>query len=76
MGGAEGLLVALVVMLVVAASVWLARHVNHPEQTAGHDDPADASGRNTASERFYATTDRPAGPDAEDPVGPTRRDGA
>jgi hypothetical protein len=55
-------LVLTVVIVVVAA--WAARYVRHPENT----DPPRAKGDRT-SDRFYSRVDRPAGPDAEDPVG-------
>lgn len=64
---------ALVVLLVVATlagSVWLARRVRHPENTASHSD----EGREGTGARFYSDTDRPAGPDAEDPVLPPIQD--
>ncbi len=64
-----GLVVALVVLALVAAAVVGARYVRHPEQTAGHDDER----RDTTSDRFYGTTDTPAGPDADEPVGGTNR---
>jgi hypothetical protein len=57
------------VALVVAAAVWAARRLPHPEQTASHHDERTDS----TSQRFYSDTDRPAGPDAEDPIGPTSR---
>lgn len=59
----------VVVVLIVVVSALLARRVQHPEQAASHDD-----GPASTSERFYESADRPAGPDAEDPVGPTRLD--
>lgn len=62
-------IVVVAVLVVVALSVWAARHVRHPEQTASH---ADVGGR-TDSDRFYTDTDRPAGPDAEEPVGGLHR---
>jgi len=65
----SGLVVALVVLALVAAAVVGARYVRHPEQTAGHDDER----RDSTSERFYGTTDTPAGPDADEPVGGTNR---
>lgn len=60
------LLVVLVVVAVVAAAIWLAKRVRQPEDTASHSD----EGRTATGERFYSDTDRPAGPDAEDPVQP------
>lgn len=60
----EMLIVALVVLAVVLVSVWAARRVKHPEQAASHDD----TGRDSTSDRFYNETDRPAGPEAEDPT--------
>ena len=65
----SGLVVALVVLALVAAAVVGARYVRHPEQTAGHDDEHG----DTTSDRFYGTTDTPAGPDADEPVGGTNR---
>lgn len=59
--------VIIVVVLVVAGSVWLAKRVNHPENAGSHTDTAGDS----TSERFYTDPGRPAGPDAEDPVGGT-----
>lgn len=60
-----------VVIVVVAVSVLLARRVQHPEDTASHDDGnRDAS----LSARLYDGVDRPAGPDADDPVGPAHLD--
>jgi hypothetical protein len=57
----------IVVVLVVLAAAWAARHVKHPEQAASHGhDPS----RETESDQLYDGVDRPAGPDAEDPVGP------
>lgn len=58
-------LVALITFVV--GSGW-SRWVNHPEETATHAE--DAEPRDSTSERFYATSDRPAGPDAEDPPAP------
>lgn len=60
----------LVVLVVVVGAALLARRVQHPEDAASHDD----SGVETTSGRFYDTADRPAGPDADDPVGPTHLD--
>ncbi|HEV7722402.1 MAG TPA: hypothetical protein VGO60_14010 [Iamia sp.] len=59
-------LVLLLVAAIVAGSVWLARHVRHPENMPSRsDERADST-----SERFYTDPGRPAGPDAEDPVLP------
>ena len=66
------LIVTIVVILLVAASIVAARHVRHPEQTASHTDEHP----DTTDDRFHAGSDRPAGPDAEDPIGPTRVDDA
>ena len=66
-----GVVVAAVVVVAVIAAVLLARVTKHPEQTASHRDTAG----DTTGERFYGDS-RPAGPDAEDPVGPTRADEA
>jgi hypothetical protein len=63
-----GLAVAVVVVVVVGAAVFLARRVQHPEQTATHAD----LDKDRTTDRFHRTDDRPAGPGAEDPVGPTR----
>ncbi len=64
--------IGVVVVLVVAVgSALLARVVQHPEQTATHDDVETGPEQD---QRFYEGVDRPAGPDAEDPVGPTRLD--
>jgi len=60
-------IVFLLVLLVAVGSARLARHVRHPESTASHDDQ---SCRPTTSDDLYDGNDRPAGPDAEDPVGP------
>ncbi|WCO68219.1 hypothetical protein PO878_05700 [Iamia majanohamensis] len=60
----------LVVLVVVAGAALLARRVQHPEDAASHDDGQ----ADTTSERFYDTADRPAGPDADDPVGPAHLD--
>lgn len=61
-----GWVVAIVVIVLVVATMVAARYTKHPEQAAGHDDaPADST-----SDRFYRTADRPAGPDAEDPPAP------
>jgi hypothetical protein len=65
----EPVLVAMVVIVVVAGSVLLARRVRHPEDTASHTD----TGRDSAGERFYSDADRPAGPDAEDTATPPNR---
>lgn len=64
-----GVIVAIVVVVAVVAAVVLARVTRHPEQTASHTDMA----RDATDERFYSDS-RPAGPDAEDPAGPTRAD--
>ncbi|CAN5789769.1 hypothetical protein BH10ACT1_BH10ACT1_16750 [soil metagenome] len=61
-----GLVVAVVVIALVAAAIWAAKHTKNPEQTAGHTDQM----ADSTSNRFYRTDDRPAGPEAEDPVGP------
>jgi hypothetical protein len=57
--------VVVVAIFVIAA--WASGHMRHPEQTATHPD---VNQRETTSERFYAQSDRPAGPDAEDPPAP------
>ncbi len=57
---------AVVVIVVVAASVWLSKVVKHPEQTASHDPPSP----DTTSERLYEGVDRPAGPDVDGAVDP------
>ena len=62
----QGVLIVLLVVAVVVGSVLLARVVRHPENTASHHD----EGRYGTGDRFYSDTDRPAGPDAEDPIGP------
>lgn len=57
----------IVVVTLIAGSGWT-RFVKHPEESSTHaheDDRGD-----TTSDRFYATSDRPAGPDAEDPPAP------
>jgi hypothetical protein len=62
-------LVFAVIVLVAVVSALLARRVQHPEQTATHDPaPHEDPGADSTSDRFY-TDSRPAGPDAEDPVG-------
>lgn len=61
------LLVAGAIALVIAAA-WASRYLRHPEDAATHPDPEP----DTTSERFYRTADRPAGPDAEEPVDPTQ----
>jgi uncharacterized membrane protein len=60
------LIVIVVVLVVVAGSVWAAKRVKHPENTSATG--TDTAGSST-SERFYTDPGRPAGPDAEDPVG-------
>lgn len=57
---------AVAVIVVVAASVWLSKVVKHPEQTATHG-PVSAD---DASERLYEGSDRPAGPGVDSPVDP------
>lgn len=64
-----GLVVAVVVVALVAAAILASKRVRHPEQTAGHGETPVES----RSERFYRGVDRPAGPDAEDPIEPDRR---
>lgn len=64
-------LVILVVVVVVVVSVLLARRVQHPEQSATHGEVE--TGPSTSS-KLYEGSDRPAGPDADDPVGPARMD--
>ena len=56
-------LAAALVICVLAA--WGAKHVRTPEETAIHPDQQKAD---TASDSFYRTDDRPAGPDAEGPL--------
>ena len=63
-------LTLLAVVVVVAVSVLLARRVQHPEQTATH--AGEGPDRDVTTGRLEDGVDRPAGPDAEDPVGPTR----
>lgn len=63
------LLFALVVVVVAVGAALLARKVKHPEQAASHDD----TGRDSTSDEFYNETDRPAGPEAEDPPIPPNR---
>jgi len=61
-----GAVVGLVVVLLVVAAVAVARRAKHPDQLADeHPPPVDAT-----DARFYSLVERPAGPDAEDPVGP------
>jgi hypothetical protein len=61
-----GVAVVIAALLVAGIAAWASGRTKHPEQTAGHGiDPAD-----TTSDRFYRGTDRPAGPDAEDPPAP------
>lgn len=64
------LIVVLIIVAALAIPMLIARKGPHPEQAATHTD--DLSDDET-SERFYRGVDRPAGPDAEDPIGPTRR---
>lgn len=53
-----GLWVAIVVVALVILAMVAAKRSKHPEQTAGHhDDPPPR------------TNERPAGADAEDPIG-------
>ncbi len=61
-------IVVLVIVVVAVGSALLARKVRHPEDTASHSD----TGGDTTTERFHTDPGRPAGPDAEDPIGPTR----
>ena len=61
--------VVLVVVVLVGLCMWGARRMRHPEQTASHAEDV----RDSTSERFYSDADRPAGPDAEDPVGGLQR---
>jgi hypothetical protein len=59
--------VLIVVFIAIAAVViltWLGMRGKHPEQAADHAD----EGLDTTSDRFHGTADRPAGPDAEDPI--------
>jgi hypothetical protein len=63
-----GLVVALVVVVLVAAAVMASKRVRHPEDAAGGDDDV----HDSPSDRFYRGADRPAGPDAEDPILPDR----
>jgi hypothetical protein len=59
----------LFLVVVFAVSAWASRHVRHPEDAATHDD---GSGSTSTSDEIHRDT-RPAGADAEDPIGPTRR---
>jgi hypothetical protein len=61
-------IVLLVIVVVAVGSALLARRVRHPENAGSH---TDTSG-DTTTERFHTDPGRPAGPDAEDPIGPTR----
>lgn len=61
-------LVFVVIVVVAVGSALLARRVRHPEAASSHSD----TGGDTTSDRFHTDPGRPAGPDAEDPVGPTR----
>jgi hypothetical protein len=63
-------LVLLLVVVVAVGAAWAARHVRHPESTASHDDGRRPT---NTSDDLYGGADRPAGPDAEDPIGPARR---
>ena len=56
--------IAVAVVVLVGLAVWISSRTKHPEQTAGHAEPQPDS----TSDRFYRTADRPAGPDAEDPI--------
>ena len=58
------LLVVFIVVAAVAVLAWLALRAKHPEQAADHADERFDS----RSDRFYHSSDRPAGPDAEDPI--------
>ncbi len=60
-----------VVVLVMAGAVALARRVQHPEDSASHSHGGE---RNSTSDELYGKADRPAGPDADDPVGPAHLD--
>lgn len=64
-----GVVVAVVVIALVVAAVYASRAVKHPEETASNEE----SDPTSTSERFYATTDRPAGPDVDDFVTPDRQ---
>ncbi len=60
-------LIVIGTLVVIVGAIEAAKRMRHPEQTAGHGDvPAD-----TIDDRFYRTVDRPAGPDAEEPVDPS-----
>lgn len=58
------LLVVFIVVAAVALLAWLGLRAKHPEQAADHADER----LDSRSDRFYRTADRPAGPDAEDPI--------
>lgn len=59
-----GLALLVVVVAIVVAASYASKHVKNPEQTASEGEAPVAD----TSERFYRGVDRPAGPDAEDPI--------
>lgn len=50
-------------LVLVGAAVWASGRVKHPENLTGRDHEAGPS----ESDELYRGSDRPAGPDAEDP---------
>lgn len=59
--------VALPILALVLAAIlaFVLVRLKQPAQVEGRTDEV-APGHDTASDRFYRTADRPAGPDAED----------
>jgi hypothetical protein len=57
--------VALLALVLTVVLAYVLYRLKQPAQVEGRTDGV-APGDDTASDRFYRTADRPAGPDAED----------
>ena len=64
-----GVTVVILVVMVVVGS----KRLRHPDQSSDQRDAARSAAEDSLSSRFYDLVDRPAGPDADEPVGGTNR---
>lgn len=68
-----GAVLAVTVVVLVVVAVLASKRVQHPDQASDRRTDERAADGDTTSTRFYDPTDRPAGPDADEPVGGTNR---
>lgn len=68
-----GVVLAVTVTVLVVVAVLASKRVQHPDQASDRHTAERARDGDTDSSRFYDPVDRPAGPDADEPVGGTNR---